>query len=145
MDRKRLITAALLAGAALMIFSSFAFAQAAPSTKAPSQQFYAGKMASKKKLSPTALLWAMRVLAGLMLGSLRVLWPWPAGVDSTEMGAPGDDLVLALVLALAAFAGVYVVARYAQGLEIARSRPILEPGQPPPETEESTTPERTTA
>ena len=31
----------------------------------------------------------MAVLIGLMLGSLRVLWPWPGGVESTELAAPG--------------------------------------------------------
>ncbi|MCB1260173.1 MAG: DUF368 domain-containing protein, partial [Acidimicrobiales bacterium] len=30
----------------------------------------------------------MAVLIGLMLGSMRVLWPWPDGVDSTAIGAP---------------------------------------------------------
>ena len=30
----------------------------------------------------------MAALAGLMLGSLRVLWPWPEGTDSGEIEAP---------------------------------------------------------
>lgn len=45
----------------------------------------------------------MAVLIGLMLGSLRVLWPWPAGVDSTELGAPDDPLALPLLLAVVGF------------------------------------------
>jgi len=51
----------------------------------------------------------MAVLIGLMLGSLRVLWPWPGGVESTELAAPGTDggvlvpvmmMVLGLVIVL---------------------------------------------
>jgi putative membrane protein len=58
----------------------------------------------------TALSWSLhhhhdRVLAimiGLMLGSLRVLWPWPDGVSSTrlEAPAPGTPVVLPVVLAV---------------------------------------------
>ncbi len=28
----------------------------------------------------------MAGLIGLMIGSIRVLWPWPSGLDSTELG-----------------------------------------------------------
>ena len=35
----------------------------------------------------------MAAMIGLMLGSLRVLWPWPAGLDSTAIGAPTDPWV----------------------------------------------------
>ncbi len=45
----------------------------------------------------------MAVLIGLMLGSLRVLWPWPAGVDSTELGAPADSIALPVLLAVVGF------------------------------------------
>ncbi len=41
----------------------------------------------------------MAALIGLMLGSLRVLWPWPAGVDSTELGAPSGPVALPVALA----------------------------------------------
>ena len=51
------------------------------------------------------------VLMGLMAGSLRVLWPWPAGdADSggfgnAELGAPlASDLVVAVIAALVAAA-----------------------------------------
>jgi len=42
----------------------------------------------------------LAVLIGLMIGSLRVLWPWPAG-DSAALGRP-VDWVLPLMLATAA-------------------------------------------
>lgn len=45
----------------------------------------------------------MAVLIGLMVGSMRVLWPWPRGVDSTALEAPSSDLIGAIVLAVVAF------------------------------------------
>jgi putative membrane protein len=42
----------------------------------------------------------MAVLIGLMLGSLRVLWPWPHGVESTALGAPDDHLPAAVAVAV---------------------------------------------
>lgn len=42
----------------------------------------------------------MAAMIGLMLGSLRVLWPWPAGLDSTAIGAPTDPWVWPTVLAV---------------------------------------------
>jgi putative membrane protein len=45
----------------------------------------------------------MAALIGLMLGSLRVLWPWPLGVDSTAIHAPGEDRLAALGVATFAF------------------------------------------
>lgn len=48
----------------------------------------------------------MAALIGLMLGSLRVLWPWPLGVDSTALEAPNEDAVAAVVVAVFAFAVV---------------------------------------
>lgn len=47
-------------------------------------------------------------MIGLMLGSLRVLWPWPDGTDSTTLGAP--ETPIALPLALAAVGFVVVIA-----------------------------------
>jgi putative membrane protein len=41
-------------------------------------------------------------LIGLMAGSLRVLWPWPDGLDSTVLGAPGSNLIPITLLAIAA-------------------------------------------
>lgn len=48
----------------------------------------------------------MAALIGLMLGSLRVVWPWPAGVDSTAIDAPSDPVWSTVLLAVA---GVAVV------------------------------------
>jgi len=53
----------------------------------------------------TVLNWSLehhhdRVLAcmiGLMLGSLRVLWPWPEGVSSTRLEAPADPVLAPLL------------------------------------------------
>ncbi len=68
----------------------------------------------------TALNWllarahdlVLAALIGLMVGSVRVLWPWPsdAGVGgSAQLGAPvGSEAFLAVALALAAFALVYM-------------------------------------
>jgi putative membrane protein len=51
----------------------------------------------------------MALLIGLMAGSVRVLWPWPAGVESTAIGAPEGDWVFAGALAGVAFVLVVVV------------------------------------
>ncbi len=65
----------------------------------------------------------LAVMTGLLLGSLRVLWPWPAGVgvisrhpgaavDGTDLGwAPVGDLWLPAVLAIAAAALVMALPR----------------------------------
>jgi putative membrane protein len=75
----------------------------------------------------TALNWSLehhhdKVLAamiGLMLGSLRVLWPWPAGVSSTRLEAPADGapVVLPIVLFVAGFALVIVVEVISKALQ----------------------------
>lgn len=56
-------------------------------------------------------------LIGLMGGSMRVLWPWPLGVDSTVIGAPDSQIAAAVAIAAVAFVLVIVVARFAQRLE----------------------------
>ncbi|MFP3882260.1 MAG: DUF368 domain-containing protein [Actinomycetota bacterium] len=68
------------------------------------------------------LYWALRKhhdvilagLVGLMGGSLRVLWPWPDGVESTVLGAPADDVFGVAVSAVVGFAAVFLVARLAE-------------------------------
>ena len=59
----------------------------------------------------------MAALIGLMVGSLRVLWPWPAGeegVGDTRLGAPDDQVAAAFALCLGAALLVVVVARVAR-------------------------------
>ena len=56
-------------------------------------------------------------LIGLMAGSMRVLWPWPLGVDSTALEAPNSDVLASIAVALVAFIVVIVVATFAQRLE----------------------------
>jgi putative membrane protein len=38
-------------------------------------------------------------LVGLLLGSFRVLWPWPEGVESVALGSPDSEVLLAAALA----------------------------------------------
>ena len=45
----------------------------------------------------------MAALIGRMLGSMRVLWPWPDGVDSTRLEAPDESVAPAVAIALVAF------------------------------------------
>lgn len=45
----------------------------------------------------------MAVLIGLMIGSVRVLWPWPLGVESTAIEAPDGHIAEAVVATVAAF------------------------------------------
>jgi putative membrane protein len=86
-------------------------------------------------LFSTALGWLLdryhdqllAVLIGLMLGSLRVLWPWPNGVgiisdvegesiSGTGLDLPtGDNFLWPTVLAVAAFVVVVAVSRLAPG------------------------------
>lgn len=54
-------------------------------------------------------------LVGLMAGSIRVLWPWPDGVESPSLGAPGDDWPVALIAAMVGAIAVYAITRMASG------------------------------
>jgi putative membrane protein len=51
----------------------------------------------------------MAALIGLMLGSLRVLWPWPEGVDSTRLGSPDEAAGTAILLAVVGFVVVVAI------------------------------------
>jgi putative membrane protein len=62
----------------------------------------------------------MAGLIGLMAGSLRVLWPWPHGTETTELGAPAGDVVVPLVLALIAAGVVLAVATVGRRIESQR-------------------------
>jgi len=75
----------------------------------------------------------MAALIGLMAGSIRILWPWPDGVDSTALGAPEGEVIIHLAAAAAAFVLVVVVARYAQQLEPTEHDAVVsEPPEPVP-------------
>jgi putative membrane protein len=66
-----------------------------------------------------------RVIAamiGLMIGSLRVLWPWPNGTATTSLGAPSGDLWVPVLLGGAALIGVIAVERGAQRATNAANR-----------------------
>lgn len=52
-------------------------------------------------------------MIGLMLGSTRVLWPWPNGVDSTALGEPSGDVALVIGLVVAGCAVVIALGRLA--------------------------------
>ena len=55
----------------------------------------------------------LAALIGLMAGSTRVLWPWPDGVESPNLGAPETDwpgVVVALVVGASV---VYLITRLA--------------------------------
>jgi putative membrane protein len=58
-----------------------------------------------------------------MAGSLRVLWPWPLGVDSTDLGTPDSDVGLAVVMAIVGFAVVIAIAGLALRYEQTREEP----------------------
>jgi putative membrane protein len=67
----------------------------------------------------TFLNWSLRehhdrvlaIMIGLMLGSLRVLWPWPDGVSSTRLELPADGapVLIPVVLAVVGLAIVLTI------------------------------------
>ncbi len=59
----------------------------------------------------------MAVLIGLMVGSIRVLWPWPNGAESVALGAPDQAVAVTLGLAVFGFALVMGVDWIAHRLE----------------------------
>ena len=67
----------------------------------------------------------LAALLGLMVGSARVLWPWPSatGMGDPTLGAPqADTFFLATALALAAFALVWMFGLFVTALERRSSR-----------------------
>jgi putative membrane protein len=81
----------------------------------------------------TLLNWALArahdlvlsILIGFMVGSVRVLWPWPAdeGIGNPELGAPvGGEVFLAAALGLAAFALVWMFGLVSAAVERRRTR-----------------------
>ena len=57
-------------------------------------------------------------LIGLMAGSLRVLWPWPDGLDSTALAAPDNNLLIVAALAAAALVIVLALGRIGRASSI---------------------------
>lgn len=51
----------------------------------------------------------MAAITGLLLGSLRVLWPWPNGIDGPELSGPLADQFVAPVLLAVVGAGLVVL------------------------------------
>ena len=51
-------------------------------------------------------------MIGLMLGSMRVLWPWPNGTFTTTLEAPSGEVVLPIALALGGAAVVIAVEHF---------------------------------
>jgi putative membrane protein len=54
----------------------------------------------------------MAALIGLMIGSLRVLWPWPEGTEGTSMTWPEDDVVVPIVIAVLAFGALLAISLF---------------------------------
>ena len=42
--------------------------------------------------------WVLAAMIGLMLGSTRVLWPWPNGTNTTTLSMPSDDVAIPVLL-----------------------------------------------
>ena len=72
----------------------------------------------------------MAVLIGLMVGSLRALWPWPDGTGEEQLGAPVDPIVAPVVLAVIGFAVVVGFTRVAARIEarVTASEPVAGAG-----------------
>lgn len=51
----------------------------------------------------------MAALIGLMAGSMRMLWPWPDGLEGSALAAPGEAAFLAFVLASVGFVTVVAI------------------------------------
>jgi putative membrane protein len=52
-----------------------------------------------------------------MIGSLRVLWPWPDGLDSTALGPPDEAVAATVGLAVFGVVVVLVINSVAKRLE----------------------------
>lgn len=50
-------------------------------------------------------------MIGLMLGSVRALWPWPGGTGTTRLAAPDGDVAAPLILAGVGFVAVVALGR----------------------------------
>jgi len=53
----------------------------------------------------------LAAMVGLMIGSLRVLWPWPEGTATTDLGAPDHRVLLTVLLGMGAALAVIGIDR----------------------------------
>jgi putative membrane protein len=53
--------------------------------------------------------WVLAAMIGLMLGSTRVLWPWPNGTNTTTLSMPSDDVAVPVLLFVVGAAVVVIV------------------------------------
>ena len=54
----------------------------------------------------------MAAITGLLLGSLRVLWPWPNGIDGPELSGPiADEFAAPFLLAVVGATLVFLITR----------------------------------
>ena len=53
--------------------------------------------------------WVLSAMIGLMLGSTRVLWPWPNGTNTTTLSMPSNDVAVPVLLFVVGAALVVVV------------------------------------
>jgi len=53
--------------------------------------------------------WVLAAMIGLMLGSTRVLWPWPNGTNTTTLSMPSDDVIIPILIAVIGAAVVVIV------------------------------------
>jgi len=60
--------------------------------------------------------WVIAAMIGLMLGSTRVLWPWPNGTHTTELAAPSGDVAIPILLATLGFVGVVAIGRLSRAV-----------------------------
>ena len=63
----------------------------------------------------------MAVMIGLMLGSVRVLWPWPEGTESVRLGAPDEVVAMTVALAVLGLALVLTIDWIARRIEHRRT------------------------
>lgn len=78
-------------------------------------------------LFSSALQWAldshhdlvMAAITGLLLGSLRVLWPWPNGIDGPELSGPiADEFAAPFLLAVIGAGLVFLITRLGASPEV---------------------------
>ncbi|MCU0268444.1 MAG: DUF368 domain-containing protein [Acidimicrobiales bacterium] len=68
----------------------------------------------------------LAALIGLMVGSLRVLWPWPDGTDGNELALPAGDVGIPLLLAVVGVVVVIGVTTIAERIEGRTDEDLIE-------------------